>query len=380
MSNKLIENFYNNPCTQIKEGEVITSCNIDYDNIDYDNINYDNIPDNHKGCNQKINLGGKNIFENYDENAKINDFSKCTLKRRGCTYDNFSIKNFDQTAEIDDGNCEFKKRGCIYNNPSISNHDQTAEIDDGKCEFKPGGCTYKVTLGDKSNAGDNIFEKYDDPKDYNFDASKCITKKKGCTYQFIVKGKNIIKNYDKEAVIDDGSCELYKQGCTDQNAENYESENGIDDGSCKFKSGCLYPEALNYIGNQYQINRYKDDKLECIFASNTHQQRGCTYELATNYKPTAEIDDGSCEFPDLGKEGCIYDLNNNDFDKNAKYDTGKCNFKSGCTYEGAVNYNKTAKIDDGTCEFPTSGGNVIYQIIIILLILSIAGMYFMKSA
>ena len=49
MSNKLIENFYNNPCTPIKDGEVITSCN-----MDYNNINYANIPDNHKGCNQNL--------------------------------------------------------------------------------------------------------------------------------------------------------------------------------------------------------------------------------------------------------------------------------------------------------------------------------------
>ena len=387
MSNKLIENFYNNPCTPIKDGEVITSCN-----MDYNNINYANIPDNHKGCNQKINLGGKNIFENYNENAKINDFSKCTLKTKGCTYDHFSINNSDKTAEIDDGSCKFKTSGCTYNHSSISNHKPTAEIDDGSCNFKSGGCTHKVTLGGKSKAGDNIFKIYNDPKDYNFDASKCIPKEKGCTYEFVLKGKNIVENYNSNAKIDDGSCELYKQGCTDTNATNYESSALIDDGNCEYIEGCLYPDALNFIGNTPGIDlsisdvvnknnkllKYRDNG-SCIFAGN-NLKKGCTYKSALNADTSAKIDDGSCKFPNLGKDGCIYDINNNNYDKDANYDTGKCNFKLGCTYKGAENYNKTAKIDDGSCEFVTSGGNVIYQIIIILLILSMAGIYFMQSS
>jgi len=45
---------------------------------------------------------------------------------------------------------------------------------------------------------------------------------------------------------------------------------------------------------------------------------------ATNYDSEAEVDDGSCQFPEPIK---------------------------GCTNETANNFNSTAEIDDGTCDF-----------------------------
>jgi len=72
---------------------------------------------------------------------------------------------------------------------------------------------------------------------------------------------------------------------------------------------------------------------------------GCTDELAVNYDPSAEADDGSCQYP-----GCTDELAAN-FDPMANFDDGSCVI-SGCTDENASNYNPEAIEDDGSCLYP----------------------------
>lgn len=98
---------------------------------------------------------------------------------------------------------------------------------------------------------------------------------------------------------------------------------------------------------------------------------GCTDDEACNYDPTAEVDDGNCEFAEqyydcdgecltdsdgdgicdqLEVPGCT-DPNADNYDPSATDDDGGCEFY-GCTSADACNYDPTANVNDGSCEFP----------------------------
>lgn len=95
-------------------------------------------------------------------------------------------------------------------------------------------------------------------------------------------------------------------GCTDTNASNYEPSATMNDGSC------LYP--------------------------------GCSNEIADNYDPNVNFDDGSCQ---IG--GCNDPLADN-YDPIATYNNNTCQYL-GCTDPLATNYDPIAVTDDGTCLF-----------------------------
>lgn len=74
---------------------------------------------------------------------------------------------------------------------------------------------------------------------------------------------------------------------------------------------------------------------------------GCTDETACNYDNAADTDDGSCSYPTETYLNCDGDcINDADMD-------GVCdeNETTGCTTDGACNYNANATDDDGSCEF-----------------------------
>tara|TARA_B100001057_G_C22834037_1_gene944545 strand:+ start:379 stop:2160 length:1782 start_codon:yes stop_codon:yes gene_type:complete len=67
----------------------------------------------------------------------------------------------------------------------------------------------------------------------------------GCTYDFAC-------NYDAEATVDDGSCEVTScAGCTWSEADNYDPDAFWDDGSCLFTSSGTCAEDIN---NDGQVN------------------------------------------------------------------------------------------------------------------------------
>jgi hypothetical protein len=65
------------------------------------------------------------------------------------------------------------------------------------------------------------------------------------------------------------------------------------------------------------------------------QVRGCTDPDALNYNPTAEIDNGTCEY---------------------RQDPPPPTLKKGCTDPEALNYDPRATSDDGSCEYDNTGG------------------------
>ena len=56
----------------------------------------------------------------------------------------------------------------------------------------------------------------------------------------------------------------------------------------------------------------------------TYAQMGCTNPDATNYDPSATIDDGSCNLP-VGLPGCT-NLAATNFNPMASFDDGSCTF------------------------------------------------------
>lgn len=95
-------------------------------------------------------------------------------------------------------------------------------------------------------------------------------------------------------------------GCMDMNASNYEPSATMNDGTC------LYP--------------------------------GCSNEIADNYDPNVNFDDGSCA---IG--GCNDPLADN-YDPIATYNNNTCQYL-GCTDPLATNFDPIAVTDDGTCLF-----------------------------
>ena len=59
---------------------------------------------------------------------------------------------------------------------------------------------------------------------------------------------------------------------------------------------------------------------------------GCMYENACNFNPSANTDDGGCEWDSCEVHGCMYD--------------------------GAMNFNSEATVDDGSCEFTSCASDM----------------------
>ena len=132
-------------------------------------------------------------------------------------------------------------------------------------------------------------------------------------------------------------------GCTNPVASNYNANATVDDGSCNIE-GCTYPAALNYNATA------NSDNGTCQYAQPIP---GCTNASALNYNPAATIDNGSCTYP-VPLSGCTYSAALN-YNPNATLDDGSCIYPqliNGCTYSQALNFNVSATADDGTCQFP----------------------------
>ena len=133
-------------------------------------------------------------------------------------------------------------------------------------------------------------------------------------------------NYDPNATVNDGSCELITYGCTDPSAFNHNEVVNTDDGSCVWL-GCTDPYAINtdtfteayaYNGG---VGSIVDDG-SCIDIVN-----GCTDSTQFNYNPNANTDDGSCIAVELG---CMEPTANDNYNPLANTENGTCVWY-GCT-------------------------------------------------
>ena len=336
----------------------------------------------------------------------------------GCTYP--GADNYDAAATDEDGSCEFAGTedvfGCVY--ATACNYDPAATADDGSCEYATlgydcdGNCLFDTD-------GDGICNEYEgctnpaacnyDPQAQDNDGScvfpatgydcdgECLVDNDGdgvCDpFEFAGCTDALACNYYAEATDDDGSCTYAAfgydcdgyclgdvdsdgvcdaneiEGCTLSTACNYDPNATDNDGSCVFPEpyrdcdgncitdvdsdgvcnedeigGCIYPDADNY------NPQATDDDGSCVF-DGLNSVPGCFYSTACNYQPDATVDDGSCVYPPAGYDcdgNCIVDTDGD----------GVCNqFEvSGCTEEGACNYDSDATDNDGTCEYYTCAG------------------------
>lgn len=127
----------------------------------------------------------------------------------GCTDP--SAKNYNPSANRDNGSCVKKITGCT--DPYAYNYNPSANTDDGSCMDKVMGCINKDAVNYNAKA--------------NVDDGSCIAKIMGCT-------NSKAKNYNAKANVDDGSCIAKVSGCTDSKATNYNSKANTNDGSCLY--------------------------------------------------------------------------------------------------------------------------------------------------
>lgn len=128
----------------------------------------------------------------------------------GCT--DSDAKNYDPSADKDNGSCKYYVYGCMDKN--AKNYNSKAEKSDGSCKYYKSGCTDKNAKNYDSTA-----EK---------DDNSCVYYVYGCT-------DVEAKNYNVNAEIDDGTCEYYKYGCMDDTAKNYDPSAEKDDNSCEYE-------------------------------------------------------------------------------------------------------------------------------------------------
>ena len=134
-------------------------------------------------------------------------------------------------------------------------------------------------------------------------------------------------------------------GCTDLEACNFDINATFDDGSCESTScaGCTVATACNYDATA-TLNDGSCDFTSCL---------GCIDATACNYDATATTDDGSCTYPEPE-----YDCDGNclvDSDGDGICDAFDGNFE-GCMDELACNYQPLADTDDGSCDYRSCAG------------------------
>ena len=268
---------------------------------------------------------------NYDPTATCPD--TCVYCVYGCTDDTMS--NYNPLATCDDGSCVPFVYGCT--DPLALNYYAGANIDDGSCTYGVLGCT--------------------DPTAYNYN--------KNCAGQIVT------------ATVDDGCCfypcspanqgppSLFSTndatgGCPASNNDGQFSVSPLimntgamagqsktvqffdNSGNLLYTDPTTYNSANSPLPPGQQFNQFTStltnigpgvylavitDNFGCVenvygTIGSATANCGCMDPNASNYDPTATIDDGSCLYP-------------------------------GCIDPNALNYDPNASIDDGSCLYPT---------------------------
>jgi len=226
---------------------------------------------------------------NYTDGATFDDGSCDTASCAGCT--DSAACNFDSSASLNDGSCDYVScGGCT--NVTACNYDSLATTDDGSCLFpasdfldcngvclndsnQNGICDEQETLGctDVNACNFDLNATFDDG---TCESSSCA----GCTVEMAC-------NYDATATLNDGSCDFTScLGCTEATACNYDDTATAEDGSC------TYPEPEYDCAGDCLVDSDGDGICDA-FDGNFD---GCTDDLACNYEPLADTEDGSCDF------------------------------------------------------------------------------------
>jgi len=213
--------------------------------------------------------------------------------------------------------CEPIVYGCIYPtnqfNPDIVmfNYDPLANTYDPSiiaCEPVRYGCTdpslYGYNWVNPANTDDGSCQPWfigcTEEEAWNYQPLANLNDSESCLYFGCMD--SLADNYDPIANVElEGACFTTILGCTDPAAFNYNEEANVDDFTCiDVVLGCVDSLALNY-----SISANTDDNscIEIIL--------GCMDELAYNYDVFANLEDGSCLYDGgcVGEPGEPYWLN-----------------------------------------------------------------------
>ena len=316
-----------------------------------------------EGCMNTTADNYNNPSGNIMEDINTPNFSSCIFL--GCTNPTYLEFDSSANADLDPSLCITEKiYGCTdssyveywnFNQLNTGYYTITSPLNtevntpDGSCSVSiVEGCVYDIYV--EYNSAANIVEESNcltiivdgciDSDAFNFnplaheDDGTCIDTVLGCIEPNAF-------NFNMLANTDDGSCEANLEGCTDSTSFNYNPLANINDNSCVGEIlGCTDTGFVEY---DTQANT-DSDPSSCI----TPSLYGCTVELASNFDPSANVNDGSCI---LNIEGCTDD-NYFEFNDLANIDDGSCQVLiiEGCTDDDYIEYYEPANIDDGSCE------------------------------
>jgi hypothetical protein len=276
--------------------------------------------------------------DNYDYLATVDDAS-CELT--ACPYPYFI--EYDSLYTIADNSMciTFIIEGCI---DSLSiNYDESANTDNGSCIPLIIGCTDTTAFNYISTIDDSLV-------DVNTENDSCYPFIEGCLDESAFNFIAITGNNQEDVNTDDGTCYPFIYGCMDILAFNYISPIGdilvdvnTDNGVCTpVVEGCISNWADNY---NPEVNTPQNDL--CV-------REGCMNYTAMNYDSLATLDNDSCII-----DGCTISLFPN-YNPLATVDFNQsCDLNSsnvwGCNNDEACNYNLDVNIDNGSCQVPELG-------------------------
>ena len=217
-------------------------------------------------------------------------FSSCsTCPVYGCTDP--TATNYDPTATVDDGSCIYPSSGCM--DPLANNYDPLATTDDGSC-------TYTVSV------------------EFNVDMNNEVVSSQGVH----IAGTFTSWSTDSIEMFDLDGDGIYTVSVDLNQGWYYEYKYLNGDNSSAYEVLASWESCIN--GGNRVLNTDTSStqvlSVVCFSSCSTCPVYGCTDPTATNYDPTATVDDGSCIFP---SSGCMDPLANN-YDPLATTDDGSC--------------------------------------------------------
>ena len=294
----------------------------------------------------------------------------------GCTNSNFiatSGGNYDNTKNVDDGTCTLN--GYCDDNTAPN---YVCNLNGGL--FCDASNVLVTSYTDNINQSQTIT--WGTADNTNCGSFGCADDGSDPTYPGRPTGPDAPpanwapSNYNSApGVIDDGSC-IYDSdldgtwdwdevdGCTDPTALNYDPLATELDGTCispvlgctddgNLQSNLLISDWTTIANLQdwwegsEDANPFNYSLSTSINSLNQQVPNPTTYPnvISPDYDSTANIDDGSCTYP----QGCTQ-LGYSNYDSNAIIDDGTCALGS-CMEPTAVNFNSQATTDDGSCVF-----------------------------
>ena len=205
--------------------------------------------------------------------------------------------NFDPTATVDDGSCDFISCDCegsvvIVDGGSWQGEVSWSITDRDGTLIAEGGAPYEGCVTLPENYIINMYDSFGDGWNGNI-----LTVDGSGDYTITTGDYNL-------ATI--GQCA--GGGCTDPIADNYDPDAVTEDGSCEYT--CPFVDGVDittvefncydYVWNigGYTVEDMIGFGFDCTCVENPVM--GCTDEIASNFNPDADMNDGSCEYDCAG--------------------------------------------------------------------------------